>query len=368
MSRARSIVLASRPSHASRVFHGPRTRIALVALVAALPVLPGARAFAQAPAEWPEQSVRGMAVVGLAAGASRQAGAPAEWSGGAQYVPFVTEHWQIGTSVGGGGATALDGFRGYSAGSVGALANYWIGSNRRSRPHVGAFAGAGDGRNVPSASWWGGYAGWSHFVTPFTALDASFSGTRVSYERETYTVLGIGLQPYAFGRASVPGEARKRAQTSGALDLDFDANATLSPVRDYTVRLALAPFLLRALQVGGTLEGEYRPGRRGTPLAEAVTRRALEGFARVYYPTRGTLQPFAGAFLATASGTPDAWRNVSRGASAGVRAYPNPGMALDVSLELRHFTEPDPADGVSRRPDRLAVRLGLTPHFSRPGR
>jgi len=103
MSRARSVVLASRPSHASRAFHGPRTRVArvaLVALVAALPVLPGARAFAQAPAEWPEQSVRSMAAVGLAAGASRQAGAPAEWSGGALYAPFVTEHWQIGTSVG----------------------------------------------------------------------------------------------------------------------------------------------------------------------------------------------------------------------------------------------------------------------------
>jgi hypothetical protein len=365
MSRARSVVLASRPSHASRAFHGSRTRIALVA---ALPVLPGARAFAQAPAEWPEQSVRGMAAVGLAASASRQAGAPAEWSGGALYAPFVTEHWQIGTSVGAGGATALDGFRGYSAGSVGLLADYWIGSNRRSRPHVGAYATAVDGRNFIRDFSWGGRVGWSYFVTPFTALDASFNATRFGYTRVTYTALHAGLQPYTFNRAAGAGAARRRAQAPGALDLAVDATAALSPTRDYALRLGVAPFLLRALQVGGTVDAEYWGGRRGTPGAEAFTRRAFEGFAPVYYPTRGTLQPFAGAFLSTASGTPDAWRNVSRGASAGVRAYPNPGMALDVSLELRHFTEPDPIDGVSRRPDRLAVRLGLTPHFSRPGR
>ena len=359
MSHLRSAVLASRVCPALG---------ASLALLAVLTVVSGARASAQAPAEWPQQSVRGLAAVYLAASASQQADAPAQWSGGAMDAPFVTEHWQVGTAVGTGGARARDGFRGYSAGSVGVLANYWIGSNRRSRPHVGAFASTGDGRNVPSASWWGGYVGWSHFVTPFTALDASFSGTRFSYERETYTTLRIGLQPYAFGRASVPGAARGRAQTAGALDLAVDANAALSPVRDYTLRLGVAPFLFRALQVGGALDAECWRGRRGTPRAEAVTRRAVEGFARVYYPTRGVLQPFAGAFVSTASGTRDAWRDVSRGASAGVRAYPNPGMALDVSLELRHFTQPNPVDGVSRLPNRVAVRVGLTPHLPRPSR
>ena len=341
--------------------HSPA--FALLALAAILAAAPRARA--QAPADLSQRSVRGLAAVSVQGSAAWQDNLPFQWSGGAGYAPFVTEHWQVGAALGAAGIGRDGSFDGSTVGAITALANYWIGSNRRSRPHVGAFANVAEGTGANDITAWGGSVGWSHFVTPFAALDASLTGARYSYDPRTHTALRVSLQPYAFGRAAGAGFPRVRPQARGALDLVLDANAALSPAYASALRLGAAPFLFRALQVGGTLNASHS---RGTDLAgrrRGFTNREVEGFARVYYPTGGPLHPFAGVFASTATRSFTATRDGSRGASAGVRAYPNPGLALDLSLELRHFTTPHPADGVSRRPDRLSVRVGLTPHLPR---
>lgn len=343
----------------------PRARSTVPALLSLATLLATTtRARAQAPADLSPQSVRGLASVSVAGDAAWQGGSPFQWSGGVGYAPFLTEHWQVGAVVGTAGHGRNGSLGGTSTGSATALVNYWIGANRRSRPHVGAFATATEVSGRSDITGWGGSVGWSHFVTPFVALDASFAGERYSYDPRTHTALRVGLQPYVSGRAAGAGFMGARPQARGALDLAFDARAVLSPVRLYTLRLGAAPFFLRALQVGGTLNASHWRddvlGRR-----RRVTDHELEGFARLYYPTDGMLHPFAGAFASTATRNLVGTREGSRGASAGVRAYLNPGLALDLSLERRHFTGSVPVDGVSRRPNRLGMRLGLTSHLPR---
>ena len=339
------------------------TALALLALAAILGTAP--RAAAQAPADLSQRSVRGLATVSVQAGADWQDNLPFQWSGGAGYAPFVTEHWQVGAALGAAGIGRDGSFDGSTIGAATALANYWIGSNLRSRPHVGVFATVAEGTAANDITSWGGSVGWSHFVTPFAALDASLTGARYSYDPGTHTALRVSLQPYAFGRAGGAEFAGVRPQARGALDLVVDANAAFSPTRASALRIGAAPFLFRALQVGGTLNASHS---RGTDLAgrrRGYTDHEVEGFARVYYPTGGTLHPFVGAFASTGTRSFTATRDGSRGVSAGVRAYPNPGLALDLALELRRFTSPQTADGVSQRPDRLGMRVGLTPHLPR---
>lgn len=309
--------------------------------------------------------MRGLASVSLGAGATWRDDAPFQWSGSAGYAPFLTEHWQVGAVLGAAGLGRNGSLSGTTIGSATVLANYWVGSNRRSRPHIGAYAAAGDGTRSSGVTMWGAGVGWSHFVTPFTALDASLTGTRYSYGPETHTALRVSLQPYAFGRAGREFASGARPQVRGALDLVVDANAALSPVRVYTLRLGAAPFLFRALQVGGTVDASHWRDRDLTGRVQGFTDRALEGFARLYCPTDGRLHPFVGAFASAGRRDFGPARHGSRGASVGVRAYPNPGLALDFFIEQRHFTEPDAPAGMSRRPDRPSVRVALTPHLPR---
>jgi hypothetical protein len=335
------------------------------AAIALLLATPAASAHAQGAADWPEQSVRGLAAVDLSGDVSRQGDSPSSWSVGTGYAPFVTEHWQVGLGIGSSGGDAGGGR--YTTRSAAAWSNYWIGGNRRSRPYVGAVVGVSGGSGaVLGNTWWGGRVGWGHFVTPFTALHASLTAERDSWgPPDTYTTLGISLQPYAFGRTRA--SRGFRAGQPGAFDLSLGARAELTPQRSYSLRAGVAPFLFRALQVGGTVDALYWPPGEVRP-EDAAERHTLEGFVRAYYPTRGTLQPFAGAFLSRSRSSGSPGSAGSHGGTAGVRAYPNSGVALDLFFELRQFTRHGVAEDLPDLPDRAQLRASVTTHIPRRAR
>lgn len=93
----------------------------------------------------------------------------------------------------------------------------------------------------------------------------------------------------------------------------------------------------------------------------------LEGFARLYVPVVWTLRPFVSGFLSTSGGNRPGYHVGSRGVNAGVRAYPNPGIALDVFIERRTFNDvmPTYGDFTYSIPSQVALRAKLTTHLPR---
>jgi hypothetical protein len=173
------------------------------------------------------------------------------------------------------------------------------------------------------------------------------------------------VQPYAFGRARAPGGFR--AGQPGAFDLSVGASAVLSRNRVYSLRAGVAPFLFRTLQVGGMLDAMYLPAA-GPELDEALETHTFEGFVRAYYPTRGTLQPFIGTFFSTGRSSAGPGSVENAGGTAGVRAYPNPGIALDVFFELRQFARRGVAEELPDLPNHAQLRASVTTHIPRRAR
>ena len=255
------------------------------------------------------------------------------WSASAEYVPFVTDHLQIG---GGFSYAGSNGPFGAESGGLTAAARYLFGANPRSAPYLSASVSASGGQHQSGVA--GEYAsvGWLHFLTPLTALDAQLfvSGTSRAGSK---TVTGLSAGPSVFldgWRSSATGAV----QRPWAYDWNASVNTVFSPTSQYGAGVQFAPFLTDFLQAG--VGGGFSIISSQGGVVGATHSYSANGLVRLYYPADATLRPFVDAYGSAIRTTtsPASIDTHVHGASIGVRHYFSNELAVDARI-LRQTTD-----------------------------
>ncbi|HEX8725917.1 MAG TPA: hypothetical protein VF737_11070 [Gemmatimonadaceae bacterium] len=301
--------------------------LAVATLIVATAPLAAQTGRTQTPA-----SLVGLANLSLGAGIGPIPSGTA-WSASAEYLPFVTDHLQIG---GGFSYAGSNGPFGAESGGLTAAARYLFGPNPRSAPYLSASVSASGGQHQSGVA--GGYAsvGWLHFLTPLTALDAQLfvSGTSRANSK---TVTGLSAGPSVFldgWRSSATGAV----QRPWAYDWNASVNTIFSPTTRYGAGAQFAPFLADFLQVG--IGGAFTTVSSQSGVVGTSHSYSANGLVRLYYPTDATLRPFVDAYGSTSRTTtsPASFDTHVHGASIGVRHYFSNELAIDARI-LRETTD-----------------------------
>jgi lipid A 3-O-deacylase PagL len=272
------------------------------------------------------------------------------WSISGSYLPFVSEHWQLGL------APSYDGFA-YEGGTVHASAvtgqaNLTTGGERW-RGYVGSWLGVANGTSQPGQTFIGAHVGALRFFAPTSALRAELRWRRSSSEYGLVSVAALlTIDSYIHGRAS---EAPV-APALGTIDVSGYGYAEFQYSRERSLELRVAPFLSSWAQVGALFDRTSYMGADGRFGAQLTN-----VFARVYAPLSSRVSPFAHAFVersSYANGNPDGGPS-SYGAMAGVRRCLNAGTALDVGIHWRRHTTNHVGDIASRIPDETTLQAGI---------
>jgi hypothetical protein len=296
-------------------------RSAIASLLVAATALVAQTATAQT-----SPSMVGLANVSLGAGIGPFPSGTA-WSASAEYLPFVTNHLQVGAGFSYGGS---NGPYGAETGGLSASARYLFGANPRSAPYVSASLSESGGQRRPGIGTGDAAIGWLHFLTPLTAIDAHLfvSGSSVQHSK-AFTGLAAGPSVFLDGWRS---SATAAAQKPWAFDWNGSLSANFAPTTEYGAGAQYAPFLTRFLQVGV-----------GGGFSEIPSQHAVVGashsyngnaMVRLYVPTGGFLRPFLegyGSAVQSKAGPASSRMNV-HGASLGVRHYFSDELALDARV------------------------------------
>ena len=273
------------------------------------------------------------------------------WSFAGSYLPFVSEHWQIGITPWYEGGD----FRGQivQSGLLAGTANLMT-SGDRWRAYVGTLLGEENGTRQHGRMRLGAQLGALAFLDRTAALRGELRWRRTT--DGGYDVMAdalLTIDSYVNGRAALPALAPEL----GVVDVSGLAYAAFRFERERRIDLRIAPYLASWMQVGGELNRQsfmYSNGRRMPGGVENV-------FARAYVPVSLATAPFAHVFVERAIGLAREGNQqiTSYGALGGVRHYINRGAALDVGLKWRRYTEVADIYGRSRRPDQTTLQARI---------
>jgi hypothetical protein len=228
---------------------------------------------------------------------------------------------------------------------------------------VGGYAEVAGSSQGAGETWYGAQAGWTYFLSPFTALRGEYRfRIRLGEQRDYWNYSGfvITLDPYVRGRAT---RSEFVPVSFGALDIAFTGQAQLEPNRRIEIDAMLAPFLLRWLQVGGEVNYFfYAPSASGFP---SLSTRSLGAFTRLYAPVATRLVPFVGGATGGHTSSNGSPALTSRKLFGGIRHSLGPRAAMDVSLSWQRYSLITVGTLRFRPPDELALKTQIVTQVRR---
>lgn len=297
-----------------------------------------------------ETSVVGSARLGFTGDALLGYDGRTTWSFASSYVPFVSEHWQVGITPSYEGGD----FKGQlvHSGLLAGTANLMT-SGDRWRAYVGTLLGEENGTRQHGRMRLGAQLGALAFLERTAALRGELRWRRTT--DGGYDVMAdalLTIDSYVNGRAALPALAPEL----GVVDVSGQAYAAFRFERERSIDLRIAPYLASWMQVGGELNRQsfmYSNGQRMPDGVENV-------FARAYVPVSLVAAPFVQAFIERAINPArhGDQQITGYGALGGVRHHINRGAALDVGLQWRRI------DAVvlgvrERRPDETTLQARI---------